>query len=72
MTREEIIKVFEGIADILQIKGEDTGKVKMYRNLAITLSYELPEDISAQLDKGSLTKNSWGLVQQRWIKSLRL
>ncbi len=56
MTREEIVKIFEGIADILQIKGEEIGKVKMYRNLAITLSYELPEDVPAQIDKESLTK----------------
>lgn len=56
MTREEIVKIFEGIADILQIKGEDIGKVKMYRNLAITLSYELPEDVPEQIDKESLTK----------------
>ncbi len=56
MTREEIIKIFEGIADILQIKGEDIGKVKMYRNLAITLSYELPEDIDTQFDKEKIAK----------------
>ncbi len=56
MTREEIIKIFEGIADILQIKGEDMGKVKMYRNLAITLSYELPEDIDTQFDKEKIAK----------------
>ncbi|MGQ9608614.1 MAG: DNA polymerase/3'-5' exonuclease PolX [bacterium] len=56
MIREEIIKVFEGIADILQIKGEDMGKAKMYRSLAITLSYELPEDVDEQFVIEKLAK----------------
>jgi hypothetical protein len=37
MTRDEIVAVFDSIADILQIKGEIPEKVKTYRNLAITL-----------------------------------
>ena len=51
MIKENILETFEGIADILQIKGEDTGKVKMYRNLAITLSYTLPEEILPPFDR---------------------
>ncbi|NMC34199.1 MAG: DNA polymerase/3'-5' exonuclease PolX, partial [Veillonellaceae bacterium] len=50
MIREEITAMFDSIADILQIKGEDPGKVKMYHNLAITISYALPDEIRSPFD----------------------
>jgi DNA polymerase (family 10) len=57
MTREEIVAVFERMADIMQIIGDDDpNKVKMYRNLAITLSYELPDEIDPPFNKYALPK----------------
>jgi DNA polymerase (family 10) len=56
MTREDIIAVFDSIADIMQIMGDDPGKVKMYRNIAITLSYELPDELHSPFSKYALPK----------------
>ena len=56
MTRDEIVAVFDSIADILQIKGEISEKVKTYRNLAITLSYALPDEIRPPYEQNNLPK----------------
>ena len=56
MTRDEIVTVFDSIADIMQIKSDDPGKVKMYRNLAITLSYALPDEIRPPFEQNNLPK----------------
>ncbi len=56
MTRDEIVAIFNGIADIMQIRGDELGKIKMYRNLAITLSYALPDEITPPFDKSKLPK----------------
>jgi len=56
MTRDEIIAVFNGIADIMQIKGDDPVKIKMYRNIAITLSYALPDEIQPPFKQNDLPK----------------
>ncbi|MEK7398263.1 MAG: DNA polymerase/3'-5' exonuclease PolX [Candidatus Poribacteria bacterium] len=56
MTRDEIVAVFESIADIMQIRGDEPGKIKMYRNLAITLSYALPDEIQPPFDQSNLPK----------------
>ncbi|MGB9594855.1 MAG: DNA polymerase/3'-5' exonuclease PolX [Candidatus Poribacteria bacterium] len=56
MTRNEIVAVFNSIADIMQIKGDEPSKVKIYRNLAITLSYALPDEIQPPFDQSKLPK----------------
>ena len=56
MTRDEIVAVFDSIADIMQIKGEIPEKVKTYRNLAITLSYALPDEIGPPFEQNNLPK----------------
>jgi len=56
MTRDEIVTVFDSIADIMQIKGEISEKVKTYRNLAITLSYALPDEIRPPFEQNNLPK----------------
>lgn len=56
MTRDEIVVVFDSIADIMQIKGEISEKVKTYRNLAITLSYALPDELRPPFEQNNLPK----------------
>jgi len=56
MTKDEIVAVFNNIADIMQIRGDELGKIKMYRNLAITLSYSLPDEILPPFDQSKLPK----------------
>jgi len=56
MTRDEIVAVFDSIADILQIKGDISEKVKTYRNLAITLSYALPDELRPPFEQINLPK----------------
>jgi DNA polymerase (family X) len=56
MTRDEIVAVFDSMADIMQIRGDEPGKIKMYRNLAITLSYALPDEIQPPFDQSKLPK----------------
>lgn len=57
MTREEIVAVFNSIADIIQIIGDDDpNRISMYRNIAITLSYELPDELDPPFSKYALPK----------------
>jgi len=46
VTRAEIVAVFEGIADIMQIRGDEPRRVQMYRRIARTL-----ESLQEQIDK---------------------
>ncbi len=55
MTRAEIVAVFEGIADIMQIKGEDPRRFQMYRRLARILD-TLQKDIHLLYEQGELTE----------------
>jgi DNA polymerase (family 10) len=56
MLRNEIVAVFDGIADIMQIKGDDQVKIKTYRNIAITLSYALPDEIQPPFEQNDLPR----------------
>jgi DNA polymerase (family 10) len=53
MTRAEIVAVFEGIADIMQIRGEDARRVQMYRGIARILD-TIQEDIQLLYDRNEL------------------
>ena len=55
MTRAEIVAIFEGIADIIQIKGDEPGRVQMYRRIARTLD-TLQEDIHLLHEWNELTQ----------------
>jgi len=57
MTREEITAVFERMADIMQIIGDDDpNRIRLYRNIAITLSNELPDELNPPFNKYDLPK----------------
>jgi len=53
MTKTEIVEVFEGIADIMQIKGEEPRRFQMYRRIAGILD-SLQEDIGLMYEQGKL------------------
>ncbi len=53
MTRAEIVAVFEGIADIMQIRGEDARRVQMYRGIARILD-TIQEDIQLLYERNEL------------------
>ena len=53
MTRAEIVAVFEGIADIMQIKGDDPRRYQMYRKIARILD-TLQEDIHVLYEENKL------------------
>ena len=53
MTRAEIVAVFEGIADIMQISGEDARRVQMYRGIARILD-TIQEDIQLLYERNEL------------------
>ena len=53
MTKTEIVAVFEGIADIMQIKGEEPRRFQMYRRIARILD-SLQEDIGLMYEQGKL------------------
>lgn len=55
MTRSEIAAIFEGIADIMQIKGDPPGKVKAYRWAARVLD-TLQEDVHVLYERDELSK----------------
>lgn len=54
MTKSEVVAIFESIADILQIKGEELGKVQMYRKIARILDYNLQEDLQTLYEQKEL------------------
>ncbi len=53
MTRAEIVSVFERIADIMQIRGDEPRRYQMYRGIARTLD-TLREDIHVLYEQGKL------------------
>jgi len=53
MTRAEIVAVFEGIADIMRISGEDARRVQMYRGIARILD-TIQEDIQLLYERNEL------------------
>ncbi|MFC1715801.1 DNA polymerase/3'-5' exonuclease PolX [Candidatus Poribacteria bacterium] len=53
MTRAEIVAVFEGIADIMQIKGDDPRRYQTYRRIAGILD-TLQEDIHVLYEQNEL------------------
>lgn len=55
MDKLEIARIFEGIAQILEIKGENVFKVRAYQNAARTLE-NLDEDIEALVATGNIKK----------------
>lgn len=54
MTNREIAQIFENIADMLEIQGESRFKFLAYRRAGEVLR-ELPRDLQAYADEGSLT-----------------
>ena len=55
MTRAEIVAVFESIADIMQIRGDEPHRVQMYRRIARGLD-TVKEDIHSLYEQDELTK----------------
>ncbi len=53
MTNADVARVFEEIADLLEIKGEEAFRVNAYRRVARTLA-DLTEDLHAVAARGSL------------------
>lgn len=53
MTNEDVARIFEEIADMLEIKGEDAFRVNSYRRVARTLD-DLAEDVSQIAARGEL------------------
>ncbi len=57
ITRAEIVSVFESIADIMQIRGDEPHRVQMYRRLARILD-TIQEDIHLIYERNELTEIS--------------
>ncbi len=55
MTNAEVARVFEEIADLLEIKGADAFRVNAYRRVARTVA-ELTEDVRAVAARGALAE----------------
>ena len=55
MRNLELAEIFDRIADMLEIKGENTFKVRAYRKVVLTLE-NLPEDIQRIYELGRLRK----------------
>ncbi len=55
LTNREIAKIFENVADLLEIKGENVFRVNSYRNAALTIR-DLPRDIYLIYEEGLLTE----------------
>lgn len=53
MTNEDVARIFEEIADMLEIKGEDAFRVNSYRRVARTLD-DLAEDVNQIAARGEL------------------
>lgn len=53
MTNEDVARIFEEIADMLEIKGEDAFRVNSYRRVARTLD-DLAEDVNRIAARGEL------------------
>lgn len=53
MTNEDVARIFEEIADMLEIKGEDAFRVNSYRRVARTFD-DLAEDVSRIAARGEL------------------
>ena len=55
MTRTEIVAVFDSIADVMQIRGDERGRILMYRRLARILD-TLQEDINLLYERNELAE----------------
>ncbi len=55
MRNRDIARIFEDVADMLQIKGENIHRVLAYRNAAQVIA-ELPRDLNALYAEGQLTE----------------
>ncbi len=55
MKNPELARIFDEIADLMEIIGEDKFRINSYRKVARVLE-ELPEDVEELLKKGKLTK----------------
>ena len=60
MKNTAIAKVFQDIADLLELKGENQFKVRAYQRAARTIEY-LPKEIEIMLDEGEDLKNIPGV-----------
>jgi DNA polymerase (family 10) len=60
MKNSEIARVFQDIADLLEIKGENVFKIRAYQRAARTIE-RLPREITAMLDEGEDLKDITGI-----------
>ncbi len=60
MKNTAIAKVFQDIADLLEVKGENKFKVRAYQRAARTIEY-LPKEIAIMLDEGEDLKSIPGI-----------
>jgi len=60
MKNEAIAKVFQDIADLLKIKGENPFKIRAYQSAARAIGH-LPREIAIMIEEGEDLKNIPGI-----------